>query len=116
MLHHISLGVADLKRAASFYDATLGTLGYVRVWADDTAVGYGIPGGGDFLALKLRGTAKAPGEGFHVAFAAPSRNAVMAFHAAALGHGGRDNGPPGVRPHYGPNYFAAFAFDPDGAS
>ena len=47
MLHHISLGVADLERAARFYDTALATLGYVRVWSDATAVGYGLPGGGD---------------------------------------------------------------------
>ena len=85
MLHHISLGVADLERSAAFYDATLSALGYVRVWSDATAVGYGSPGGGDKLAVKLRGAdAAAPGPGFHLAFAAPSREAVIRFHAAAL--------------------------------
>jgi catechol 2,3-dioxygenase-like lactoylglutathione lyase family enzyme len=114
MLDHISLGVIDLKRSASFYDAALAVLGYVRVWADDTAVGYGIPRGDDKLAIKLREAAHSPGPGFHLAFAAPSREAVIAFHQAALGHGGQDNGAPGLRPHYGPNYFAAFVADPDG--
>lgn len=114
MLHHLSLGVADLARSASFYDAALAPLGYVRVWTDETAIGYGSPGGGDKLAIKLREQAKAPGPGFHIAFAAPSREAVARFHAAALEHGGRDNGPPGLRPHYGANYYAAFVVDPDG--
>jgi catechol 2,3-dioxygenase-like lactoylglutathione lyase family enzyme len=114
MLSHISLGVVDLKRSASFYDATLSVLGYVRVWADDTAVGYGFPGGDDKLAIKLREAAHAPGPGFHLAFTARSQEAVTAFHQAALGHGGQDNGAPGLRPHYGPNYFAAFVVDPDG--
>src|SRR5262249_32374368 len=53
MLHHISLGTADLERSVNFYDAVLGTLGYARVWTDRTAVGYGYPGGGDKLAIKL---------------------------------------------------------------
>lgn len=115
MLHHLSFGVTDLTRSAAFYDATLAALGYVRVWADDTAVGYGHPGGDDKLAIKLRAAASvAPGPGFHLAFAAPSRDAVLRFHAAALQHGGVDNGPPGLRPHYGEHYYAAFVIDPDG--
>ncbi|MGY5780564.1 VOC family protein [Rhizobium sp. LEGMi135b] len=121
MLHHISFGVSDIEKAAAFYDAAFAPLGYVRVWDDlspgdpDQAIGYGVPGGGDKFAIKLRGKeARAPGPGFHLAFAAPSRDAVVHFHAAALAHGGTDNGPPGLRPHYGPNYFAAFVIDPDG--
>jgi catechol 2,3-dioxygenase-like lactoylglutathione lyase family enzyme len=114
MIHHLSIGVSDLRRATAFYDAALAPLGYVRVWADDTAVGYGRPGGDDGLAVKLRHNAKAPGPGFHVALDARSQEAVAAFHAAALAHGGRDNGPPGLRPHYGPTYYAAFVIDPDG--
>jgi len=121
MLHHISLGVSDILRAARFYDAALGPLGYVRVWEDlqpdepDQAIGYGIAGGGDKLAIKHRPEgAQSPGPGFHLAFSAPSRQSVTQFHTAALEHGGADNGGPGVRPHYGPHYFAAFVIDPDG--
>ena len=114
MLHHISFAVADLHRSAAFYDAALSTLGYVRVWTDETAIGYGPPGGGDKFAIKLRERVAVPGSGFHLAFAAPDREAVAAFHHAALAHGGRDNGAPGLRSHYGPNYYAAFVFDPDG--
>lgn len=115
MLHHLSLGVANLERAAAFYDAVLSALGYARVWNDATAIGYGPPGGGDKLAIKLaEATAVVPGPRFHVAFAAPSREAVAQFHAAALAHGGRDNGAPGLRPAYGECYYAAFVIDPDG--
>jgi catechol 2,3-dioxygenase-like lactoylglutathione lyase family enzyme len=115
MLHHLSLGVSNLERAAAFYDATLSALGYGRVWSDATAIGYGPAAGGDKLAIKLVATAVVPpGPRFHVAFAAPSHDAVMHFHAAALKHGGRDNGAPGLRPHYGENYYAAFVIDPDG--
>lgn len=115
MLHHISLGVADLQRSAAFYDAVLGALGYVRAWTDESAIGYGMPGSGDKLAIKQRGAdAVPPGPGFHVAFAAPDQRSVVRFHEAALRHGGRDNGAPGLRPHYGPNYYAAFVLDPDG--
>ena len=115
LLHHISFAVADLARSAAFYDATLAALGYARVWTHETAIGYGTPGGGDKFAIKVRGEEiTVPGPGFHLAFAAPSRDAVAAFHRAALANGGRDNGPPGLRPQYAPDYYAAFVFDPDG--
>lgn len=114
MLHHISFGVSDLRRASEFYDAALGTLGFVRLWSFSDAVGYGMPGGGDKFALKLRTNAVSPGEGFHLAFAAPSRTAVDDFYAAALKAGGTDNGKPGLRTQYGPTYYACFVIDPDG--
>ncbi len=114
MLHHLSFAVSNLERAAAFYDATLTPLGYVRVWTDSTAIGYGKPGGGDKLAIKLQPNVVAPGPGFHVAFAAPSRVAVDRFYAAALQCAGSDNGAPGLRAHYDPNYYAAFVIDPDG--
>jgi len=115
MLHHISLGVVDLQRSAAFYDAALSALGYVRVWTDDTAVGYGYPGKGDQLAIKLRSDGVVvPGPGFHLAFAAPDRESVAFFYEAALRQGGKGNGTPGLRPDYGPDYYAAFVIDPDG--
>jgi catechol 2,3-dioxygenase-like lactoylglutathione lyase family enzyme len=115
MLHHLSFAVADLPRSAAFYDAALAPLGYVRVWSDERAVGYGSPNGEDEFAIKLHPAGAAiPSEGFHVAFAAPSREAVVAFHDVALAHGGKDNGGAGLHPEYGSDYFAAFVFDPDG--
>jgi catechol 2,3-dioxygenase-like lactoylglutathione lyase family enzyme len=121
MLHHISFGVCDIERSMAFYDAVLEPLSYQRVWEDlrpgepDQAVGYGRRGEGDKFAIKLRTSGQlAPGPGFHLAFAAPSREAVRAFHAAALAHGGQDNGTPGLRPGYGPDYYAAFVIDIDG--
>ena len=115
MLHHLSFAVMDLARSAAFYDAALSALGYVRVWADSTAVGYGFSGGDDKFAIKLRPRNETvPGEGFHVAFAAPSRESVARFHAAALRHGGQDNGVPELCPEYGEHYYAAFVIDPDG--
>ncbi|WP_035054905.1 VOC family protein [Andreprevotia chitinilytica] len=114
MLHHVSFGVANLERAAAFYDATLAALGYIRVFANETAIGYGLIAGQDQFCIKLRPGVAAPGAGFHLAFAAPSRQAVADFHAAALQHGGQDDGGPGLRPHYGPDYYAAFVIDPDG--
>jgi catechol 2,3-dioxygenase-like lactoylglutathione lyase family enzyme len=91
------------------------SLGYVRVWSDATAIGYGKAGGDDKFTIKLRVEgAIAPGPGFHLAFSAPTRESVEQFHRAALKHGGIDNGPPGLRPAYGSNYYAGFIIDPDG--
>jgi catechol 2,3-dioxygenase-like lactoylglutathione lyase family enzyme len=122
MLHHLSFPVADLGRSAVFYDATLSALGYVRVWTHESAagykeaaVGYGQPGADDEFAIRHRPQGlNVPDEGFHLAFRAPSREAVTAFYRAALEHGGRDNGGAGVHAEYGQDYFAAFVFDPDG--
>jgi catechol 2,3-dioxygenase-like lactoylglutathione lyase family enzyme len=114
MLHHLSIAVSDLSKAAAFYDAALFPLGYVRVWEDETAVGYGSPSGGDKFAIRLRKEAVVPGDGFHIAFSAPSREAVCAFYKAALAHGARDNGGCGLHPEYSEHYYAAFVFDPDG--
>ena len=114
MLHHLSFAVADLGRSAAFYDAVLAALGYERVWTDKNAIGYGLAGGGDKFAIKQGAQGAVPGPGFHVAFAAPSRDAVQRFHEQALAHGGADNGAPGLRPHYGEHYYAAFVVDPDG--
>jgi catechol 2,3-dioxygenase-like lactoylglutathione lyase family enzyme len=122
MLHHLSFAVADLTRSAAFYDAALAPLGYRRVWAQESgvgrkesAVGYGSPGTQDQFAIRLRHQGVVPpSEGFHVAFRAPSQEAASTFYRAALAHGGRDNGGVGFHPEHGPNYFAAFVFDPDG--
>ena len=114
MLDHVSLGVVDLSRAAALYDAALASLGFVRVWTIEKAIGYGYGGGEDKFALKEREGASPAGNGFHLAFTATSREAVDSFHAAALLHGGASEGAPGLRPAYGPGYYAAFIRDPDG--
>ncbi len=115
MLDHLSLSVSDLGRSAAFYDAVLAPLGFVRVWSFPDAVGYGSPGGGDRLALKARQPVVVPpGPGFHIALTARDEVAVDGLHAAALRAGGTDNGAPGLRPRYGPGYYAAFVLDPDG--
>ena len=103
-----------MARAAAFYDAVLAPFGCVRVWDGPKGVGYGLPGGEDRLALFPVEMPVAPGPGFHLAFDAPDRAAVDAFHAAALASGGEDRGGPGLRPHYGATYYAAFVTDPDG--
>lgn len=93
----------------------LGALGYVRAWSADHEIGYGVDATTDQFAIKFRGSSlSVPGAGFHIAFAAPSREAVAVFHGQALQHGGRDDGGPGLRPQYAPDYYAAFVIDPDG--
>jgi catechol 2,3-dioxygenase-like lactoylglutathione lyase family enzyme len=115
MLGHLSFGVNDLDRAVDFYDKILAPLGYVRIWTNERGAGFGEKGGNDRFALfSWPGQAAPPGPGFHVSFVAPSREAVDAFHAAAILGGGKDDGAPGLRLHYGPDYYAAFIIDPDG--
>jgi catechol 2,3-dioxygenase-like lactoylglutathione lyase family enzyme len=115
MLGHLSIGVRDIEKAAAFYDAALAPLGFVRVWTEPDAIGYG-PSGQFLEPLKIvqKLGAAPPGEGFHLAFNAPDHAAVNAFHKAGIANGGTDNGPPGLRPHYSPTYYAAFVIDPDG--
>lgn len=114
MYHHLSLGVRDLARAGTFYDAILGPLGFRRVFDGDESIGYGLVDNEDFLLLNLCPDATPPGEGFHLGFAASSHAEINAFHSGGLAAGGRDNGPPGLRPEYGAHYYAAFLVDPDG--
>jgi catechol 2,3-dioxygenase-like lactoylglutathione lyase family enzyme len=116
MIDHLSLGVADLPRAAAFYDAILSPLGYVRLFTKGCGIGYGRPGDRDeqFALLVAGDEARVPEVGFHLAFAATSREAVEAFHLAAVSAGGIDEGAPGLRPQYGEGYYAAFIRDVDG--
>jgi catechol 2,3-dioxygenase-like lactoylglutathione lyase family enzyme len=114
MLDHIGLAVADFARANDFYAAALAPLGIARLrqfaMPAGSAAGFGA-GDRPFFWI---GDGKAPGQGAHVAFAAADRAAVDAFHAAAMAAGGRDNGAPGLRPQYHPDYYAAFVLDPEG--
>ena len=114
MLGHLSIGVRDLDRAGRFYDAVMAPIGWVRVWREPDGLGYGPAGGDDKLAIFLRPDTHPPGPGFHLCFNAPDQAAVDAFHAAAIANGGVDDGAPGLRPHFGPDYYACFVFDPEG--
>ncbi len=122
MIDHISIGVSDLGKAKSFYDTVLKPLGYGCVYTVDVpgegviAHGYGEADKPSFWIGKperLDSDANAKG-GTHVAFQAKSRKSIDEFHAAALKAGATDNGAPGLRPHYHPDYYGAFAYDPDG--
>ena len=114
MLDHVSIGVRDLARARRFYDAVLEPLGYARLSTSEGALGYGAENSGLWVLAAQRPVAAGEKSGLHFCFAAPTRAAVDAFHAAALSAGGMDNGEPGLRADYGPNYYAAFAVDPEG--
>ncbi len=114
MFDHVSIGVADLQRSRAFYDAALGALGLKRLYADDGSLGYGASSPGWWVNSASAPVPANSASGLHFCFAAPTRKSVDAFHAAALKQGGKDNGAPGLRESYGPNYYAAFVIDPDG--
>jgi catechol 2,3-dioxygenase-like lactoylglutathione lyase family enzyme len=114
MLDHVSIGVRDLAVARRFYDAVFAPLGYRRLHEGDGYAGYGDTAPEFWLNATDHPVPADPRSGLHFSFVAPSRTAVDAFHAAGLAAGGRDNGPPGARPDYGPRYYAAFVVDPDG--
>jgi predicted lactoylglutathione lyase len=114
MLHHISLPVANIEKSSVLYDAALSALGYKRICYAKDFVGYGIEDGKDQFAIKKIEPLISSGPGFHLAFHAPSRDAVDLFHAVAFENGATSNGEPGLREQYGPNFYAAFIMDVDG--
>jgi len=114
MVHHVSLGTSDLDRARRFYDPVMHELGLQRTLDVEDAVGYGAGITVFSLNRPTDGAPPLPGNGVHVAFEVERRGAVDAFFRAALGNGGTADGEPGLRPHYDPNYYAAFVRDPDG--
>ena len=111
MLDHVTIGVTDIDRSKAFYDRVLRPLGIARLYADgEGAAGYGIrPKAFFWIGLKQLSQT-----GSHVAFTASDRDTVDRFYGEAILAGGRDNGAPGVRPHYHANYYGAFVLDPDG--
>jgi len=109
VIDHLTLRVHDLAASKAFYIATLKPLGYAVVMDFPEGLGLGVGGKPDFWLAEDKTSAPQ-----HVAFSAPSRAAVDAFHAAGLAAGGVDNGAPGLRAHYHPNYYGAFLDDPSG--
>ena len=117
MLHHVSVGVRDVERAAKFYDPVLKALGYRRVMEFlPYAIGYGETRERPEFWIQLPHNQQpaSNGNGVHVAFLAKSRQVVSNFHDAALKQGGSNGGEPGPRPDYGPSYYGAFIYDLDG--
>ncbi len=116
MIDHVTFGIADFARSTRFYDAAFAPLGVKRLFdaPPEHAGGVRVTGYGDtrpwFWIVEddvTRGK-------LHIAVQADTRAVVDAFHAAAMAAGGRDNGAPGPRPHYHPDYYGAFVLDPDG--
>jgi catechol 2,3-dioxygenase-like lactoylglutathione lyase family enzyme len=119
MFSHVTLGTNDIRRAVAFYDAALGTLGLRR---HETDLDRGYAGWfvapdatPNFWVLRpIDGKPASVGNGVTIGFEAPDRATVDRFHATALAHGGTDEGAPGLRPHYHPDYYGAYLRDPDG--
>jgi len=116
MISYVTLGSNDRAKAKAFYDAALAPLGLTATYADDEMVGYGPEGGQSQLWVvePFDGLAASAGNGAMLALAASTRAQVDEVHAAALAAGGHDEGRPGLRERYGPNFYAAYLRDPDG--
>jgi len=117
MIDHTGLDVSDGKKSREFYEKALAPLGYSVLMEIPTeytggavVLGFGVAPKPDFWIHE--GTPQTPR--IHIAFAADDHAQVDAFYRAAIAAGGKDNGPPGLRPQYHPSYYAAFVFDPDG--
>ncbi|MET0414355.1 MAG: VOC family protein [Polyangiaceae bacterium] len=117
MIDHTGLSVTDPKKSREFYEKALAPLGYSVLMEIPTeytggavVLGFGVAPKPDFWIHQ--GPPQTPR--IHIAFAADSHAQVDAFYRAAIEAGGKDNGPPGPRPHYHPDYYGAFVFDPDG--
>jgi catechol 2,3-dioxygenase-like lactoylglutathione lyase family enzyme len=113
IIDHVGISATDFERSRAFYTAALGALGIKELWhyeeRGEAHAGYGV----ERPAFWLGSGKQHRGEA-HVAFVAASRAEVESFYVAALANGGRDNGKPGLRAHYHPNYYGAFVLDPDG--
>ncbi|HEY5921204.1 MAG TPA: VOC family protein [Kofleriaceae bacterium] len=114
MIDHIGIAVSDMEKSVAFYTKALAPLGYALIAkfpipSGGTVAGFGVGGKPDFWMAT--GEVK---QHVHVAFRATGRELVRTFYTAALAAGGKDNGPPGVRPHYHEHYYGGFVLDPDG--
>jgi catechol 2,3-dioxygenase-like lactoylglutathione lyase family enzyme len=117
MIDHTGISVRDIKKSKAFYTRALAPIGYTllaefpaSVTGSSDVAGFGVAPRPDFWIAS--GTSNVPP--IHVAFRVENRRLVDEFHKAAMAAGGRDNGGPGVRAHYHPNYYGAFVLDPDG--
>ncbi|BCH60135.1 glyoxalase [Agrobacterium vitis] len=117
MIDHMNIKVADFERAKAFYDAAFAPLGASLLYMVPAEYSNGVKMGGYGRERPVywlhEGTPPAAYHQ-HIAFTANSRAEVDAFYSAAIAAGGKDNGPPGLRPHYHPDYYGAFVFDLDG--
>jgi len=116
VLSHVSIGTNDFARSVAFYDAVLPALGCKKLldYPDFGAAAYGKKFPEFWVQKPIDGRPATVGNGTHICFIAGSKDAVHAFHDAAMGAGASDDGPPGPRPQYSPGYYGAFVRDPDG--
>jgi catechol 2,3-dioxygenase-like lactoylglutathione lyase family enzyme len=125
MIDHVSIRVADYDRSKAFYEAALAPLGYILAMEAESGAGFrrgSIPGFwikqgrpmGVAEGVEPHELSGCGGAALHIAFSSADRDTVDAFYHAALAAGGKDNGPPGLRPEYHSNYYGAFVLDPDG--
>jgi catechol 2,3-dioxygenase-like lactoylglutathione lyase family enzyme len=113
-IHHVSVGVNDVVAARRFYDPLMTLLGLTIRSVDDDSVDYGAEKLVFSLETPVNGRRATPGNGVHIAFSAPDRATVDAFHREAMRLGARDEGAPGPRPEYSSSYYGAFVLDPEG--
>lgn len=118
-IDHVSVGVTNMRRSKAFYDAALAPLGMnpimpVEISGQLVGVGYGAGAPSFWIQLPINGQPASMGNGVHVAFAAKTRAEVDAFFLAAMDLGGVEDGRPGLRSEYHPDYYGAFVRDPDG--
>jgi len=110
MLDHVGLLVSDYAKSKRFFEESLAPLGYTVIMEfGGLTAGLGVGEKPDFWISQGEPTTPV-----HVAFSCPDRAMVDGYYKAAIAAGGRDNGAPGLRPHYHPNYYGAFVYDPDG--
>jgi catechol 2,3-dioxygenase-like lactoylglutathione lyase family enzyme len=114
MIDHVSIAVRDLKAAALFYEAVLGTLGLTPLENRPATIGFGKSYPDFWINLRDKMQSAPSDSGAHVCFRARTTEIVDKFHAAALAAGGADDGKPGLRPQHGDGYYAAFIRDPEG--
>jgi catechol 2,3-dioxygenase-like lactoylglutathione lyase family enzyme len=114
MIHHVSVGTNDIKRARAFYDPLMSLIGFRLLKASNKSAHYGASDIVFSLETPTGDLPATPGNGVHVAFQAPDRETVRRFHETAIANGGTDEGRPGLRENYNANYYGAFARDLDG--
>lgn len=114
ILSHVSIGTNNFERAVAFYDSVLPTLACKRIMEHSGAIAYGKKYPEFWVQTPIDNQPATVGNGTHIGFIAPTKEAVHAFYEAALAAGGIDEGAPGPRPHYGEPYYGCFVRDPDG--
>ncbi|HZW14005.1 MAG TPA: VOC family protein [Noviherbaspirillum sp.] len=114
IMSHVSIGTNNFERAVAFYDKVMTALGARRLMEHTGAVAYGKLYPEFWVQTPIDGKAASVGNGTHFGFVAVSKEAVHAFHEAALAAGAEDSGAPGPRPEYSPAYYGCFVRDPDG--